>query len=290
MKKAIISLALIIVIVLNSFIVASASAKTSLITADKIDLSNKGEQTITVKIIGNTGIMGFRLRFEYNPDEVEVVSVQPGVVTSKGNFNHNLGVNSDKFDVLWNSVADVKGDGSIVVLKVKALSKETATIKIAYSQPDTFNQDWEDVQFRCENITYKIGSEEQGETTSSPIDKGNSTANGKKGTNSNGNSKDVIDDVKDKSTVTKEKVDAKGSNAKSKEDSTFQTQPITVPKSPEESKGADKQLIGGIKDAKMIVIIVVALVLVVLGVVAVVIRNRKSKKPVDEADINKGNE
>lgn len=109
---------------------------------------------IPVNIKDNNGIMGFKINVEYPSDIIEIISVSRGSITSNGNFNTNLGVIDGVFDVLWNNVEDVTGDGTLFVIAAtsKKQVEDETVIRVSFSQPDTFNESWEDVQLRCENI------------------------------------------------------------------------------------------------------------------------------------------
>ncbi|MCM1284758.1 MAG: hypothetical protein NC213_09115 [Acetobacter sp.] len=124
------------------------------IYSDELSLQVNELQLIPVNIKNNSGIMGFKMTVEYPSECLSIKSVTKGSVTSGGNFNHNLGLKDGKIDIVWNSIEDVKKDGSIFVLGVE-LEKEITddiVIKLLFSQEDTFNEAWEDVTFDCKNI------------------------------------------------------------------------------------------------------------------------------------------
>ncbi len=152
--------------------------------ADELSLNVNELQLIPVNIKNNSGIMGFKMTVEYPSEYINIKSITKGSVTSGGNFNHNLGLKEDKVDIIWNSIEDVKKDGSLFVLGVE-LSKEITdniVIKLSFSQEDTFNEEWEDVIFDCKSIVIsakyietatKETTTEKGETTTkapTPID------------------------------------------------------------------------------------------------------------------------
>lgn len=122
--------------------------------SDEVSLQVNELQLIPVNIKNNSGIMGFKMTVEYPSEYINIKSVTKGSVTNGGNFNHNLGLKDDKVDIVWNSIEDVKKDGSLFVLGVQLLKKhnEDITVKLSFSQEDTFNEAWEDVTFDCKNI------------------------------------------------------------------------------------------------------------------------------------------
>lgn len=181
--KKIISIILTVLLVLQCNIIAFA-ANTATVSADKVSLSQEEPMLIPVKIKNNNGIMGFKMTVEYPVDKIDIKSVSRGEITAKGNFNTNFGINDGKFDVLWNNTDDVSDDGTLFVLSAQAIteiSKDTA-ITLSFSQPDTFNVNYEDVMLDCQDIvisaihietTTEITATQKEETTTkvpTPID------------------------------------------------------------------------------------------------------------------------
>lgn len=151
--KKIITILLSILLVLQCNIIAFA-ADTVTVSADKVSLTQDEPTLIPIKIENNNGIMGFKMTVEYPADKLDVKSVSKGEITAKGNFNSNLGINDGRFDVLWNNVDEIKNDGILFVISAQAKTeiKKDTEIKLSFSQPDTFNEKYEDVTFDCKNI------------------------------------------------------------------------------------------------------------------------------------------
>ena len=139
-------------IILISCVVSVAAQNTATIVSEVINQEIKEEQMILIYINNNPGIMGFKLHFEYPEDAVEIISVHKGEVTSSGNFNNNIGNKNSSFDVMWNNTTDTILNGTIAILKVKVLTDEPFKIKLSFSQADTFNGNYEDVVFKCNDI------------------------------------------------------------------------------------------------------------------------------------------
>lgn len=142
---------------ISCFTLTAVAKEAMVVSSTKIDASQKDEQTVTVSISGNDGIIGFKLHFEYNEKEVEIISATAGTITKKGSMMDNIGLNKGKFDVLWNHTSNVTGDGSIIILNVKCLTDKGTTIKVSYSGPDTCSydsskKDFNDVFLNCNNI------------------------------------------------------------------------------------------------------------------------------------------
>lgn len=130
------------------------AAESSVVSAEKVYMTTDETVLIPVNIKDNNGIMGFKISVEYPSDIIEIISVSRGSITSSGNFNTNLGTTSGTLDVLWNNVEDITDDGTLFVIAAMAKKqiKDETVIRISFSQPDTFNESWEDVQLKCENI------------------------------------------------------------------------------------------------------------------------------------------
>ena len=130
------------------------AVESPVVSAEKVYMITDETVLIPVSIKDNNGIMGFKISVEYPSDIIEIISVSRGSITSNGNFNTNLGAIDGVFDVLWNNVEDITGNGTIFVIAAMAKKqiKDETVIRISFSQPDTFNESWENVQLKCENI------------------------------------------------------------------------------------------------------------------------------------------
>lgn len=151
--KKFITIILSLMLILQCNIIAFADDSVT-VSADKISLSQEESILIPIKIKNNSGIMGFKMTVEYPVDKINIKSVSRGEITAKGNFNTNFGINDGRFDVLWNNVEEIKTDGSLFLISVQAKTeiKKDTEIKLSFSQPDTFNEKYEDVAFDCKNI------------------------------------------------------------------------------------------------------------------------------------------
>ena len=157
----------------------SATSEVASISIQEGVAIEKGEVAdIPVMISNNHGIMGYRLSFSYNPDEIKIVSVKKNT-SIRGELYDSLGNEMSSFDVLWNNTSEVIGDTVLFYLEIENVSDSfiNSTININYSQQDTFNEKYNDVVFDCKmgNITlcpghsyiqnYKTPTcEEKGET------------------------------------------------------------------------------------------------------------------------------
>lgn len=171
--KKIISVLLFTLLIL-SFNICSFAAEPVSVRADDVTLVQNQEISVPVKIENNSGIMGFKITVEYPVDKIDIKSVSRGDITSKGNFNTNFGINDGRFDVLWNNVEESGDNGSLFIITVEPVSTSdfNTEIKLSYSQPDTFNEKYEDVIFDCRNIAVSFSVNENqndSETTTTQI-------------------------------------------------------------------------------------------------------------------------
>ena len=171
--KKIISVLLFTLLIL-SFNICSFAAEPVSVRADDVTLVQNQEISVPVKIENNSGIMGFKITVEYPVDKIDIKSVSRGDITSKGNFNTNFGINDGRFDVLWNNVEESGDNGSLFIITVEPVSTSdfNTEIKLSYSQPDTFNEKYEDVIFDCRNIAFSFSVNENqndSETTTTQI-------------------------------------------------------------------------------------------------------------------------
>ena len=132
------------------------------IVSDSIDNSSAGSCIIHVYAHGGSGIMGFRLHFDYPADKLRPSAASKGSVTAKGMLTDNIGVNEGSFDLLWNNTEEVSAEGELAVISAELLKAgEPFTVDVSFEQEDTFNEKYEDVVFDCEPI-YTADSAESG--------------------------------------------------------------------------------------------------------------------------------
>lgn len=117
------------------------------------NISGNVDETIQIPvcITNNKGIIGYRLDFTYNPDELEILSVTSSD-TFSGMINDTIGQKSGEFYVVWSTNNDdVIEDGVLLYISAKVLvdKQVVSSIGISYSQEDTFNDCFEDVIFNC---------------------------------------------------------------------------------------------------------------------------------------------
>lgn len=154
----------VILTILFLFLLQSVAfaANTAEVFADEITAEKGKAVLIPVRITNNTGIMGFKITVTYDKSVLTSPTVSSGSITKAGMLNDSIGVSADgAFDVVWSGTENAVGDGTLIILGFKAAEtadKETK-IGLSFSQPDTFNEAWEDVELKCSEITVNIVSE-----------------------------------------------------------------------------------------------------------------------------------
>lgn len=153
MKKtaAFILSALIILSVVCS---AFASNSPNRIYADTVTVENGETVTIPVKIENNNGFMGFAVYITYDKNVFTPVSVTKGSIIS-GLFNDSIATSkTNTFKVVSSETSNVTADGVLFNLTLDAADNVSGKyeIRLSYSQQDTFNENWDNVAFTCEDI------------------------------------------------------------------------------------------------------------------------------------------
>ncbi len=111
------------------------------------------DRYIQLAIENNTGLMGYKLLFEYDPNTMEIISAERGEALGGGMFLGSGGEESGEFQLLWNSTENSSDNGVFAILEIEQKNDTPYEIKMSFSQEDTFNEAWEDVSLICENIS-----------------------------------------------------------------------------------------------------------------------------------------
>ena len=142
-------------------ITPSATSEIAEIYADDVTANYDETITIPIYIENNHGIMGYRLDLKYDVNVLQPVSATCGSdFVNNGQFNDSIGVKDGEFKVLWNNVDEKYNNGTLLTLKFKVLTQEKVdtVISMTYSQPDTFNEKYEDVVFNCRDINVSLNN------------------------------------------------------------------------------------------------------------------------------------
>lgn len=113
----------------------------------------KGQQVVVpITISNNHGLMGYKLYVYYNSEHLEAVSAT-STEDFVGNFDNTIGQKNGEFFAIWNTVENNFTNGNLMYITFNVLSDTEleSEISLSYSQPDTFNENYEDVIFDCKN-------------------------------------------------------------------------------------------------------------------------------------------
>lgn len=165
----------ILIFVMLSFVLTCSSSQAkekseNTVYADRVTLSEDGSAKVYVRIRNNQGIMGFRIRIQYDSDELEVKKITQGGIMDRGIFQDSLGQKDGEADILWSSTEDMKKNGVLFSLLIQSKRKnlKEAVIRLSYSQEDTFNEDWKDVELYCKNIQISEMERQESKNTFEP--------------------------------------------------------------------------------------------------------------------------
>lgn len=151
------------------FILASSAvaADKALVYADKVNVKPNSIFFVPVNLKGNPGLMGFKLTVSYDKEVLSLPVVTRGTVTKGGMLNDSIGVSEEgSFDVVWTNDSAVTSDGTLLVLSfnVDDTDVKNTTLKLSYSQDDTFDERYNDVIFDCKEIEISFTDEKVSNT------------------------------------------------------------------------------------------------------------------------------
>lgn len=132
--------------------------------------ANNGTVSVPITIVDNIGIMGFKISVTYNADLLNPKDVLSGTVTQSGLLNNSIGkTKPGSFDIVWSSTENVSKDGTLAVITFDVLETKNSELTLSYSQPDTFDENWNDVQLKCSAIKISFEESEKSDITEVPI-------------------------------------------------------------------------------------------------------------------------
>lgn len=128
-------------------------------SAENLTAENNEVFTVPVYISNNSGIMGYRLEFQYDSDKLEVQSVANAAAFT-GTMSDSIGNEPGTFSVLWNTTEDNYVNGVLFTVNFKAITNISCDtlVSLTYSQPDTFNEQYKDVTLNCNNINIALNN------------------------------------------------------------------------------------------------------------------------------------
>lgn len=145
---------------LTSIIVAYAKAPPEIYSPpDKITFDGD-KITIPIFIKDNPGLMGLKLRLDYSTDSLSYPVVSSSDILSVGMFESSISNSTNgSFDVVWNNTENVSEDGNLFTIeftKNASFISGKSIISLNYYSDDTFNEDWKNVDLKCDDIILTI--------------------------------------------------------------------------------------------------------------------------------------
>lgn len=171
-NRKIFALLIATLIILSAFSVSSYAADTAVVYGDAVATQPNSIFFVPVSVKNNTGLMGFKITVKYDPGLLTLPAVTRGTVTETGMLNDSIGASeAGTIDIVWTNDEAVSKDGTLFVVSfnVDNVEAESTVISLSYSQPDTFNEAYEDVVFECKEIPVSFGGKEESITYSGEI-------------------------------------------------------------------------------------------------------------------------
>ena len=151
----------------NNISFADGSTKQTECSDIIIDISNKYESEmptvysvddvllsgniieIPVMIQNNHGLMGFGFNIDYDNSVLTPIDIEKGEMVSEGMFENNIESCTDRIKIVWNKTQNIYGDGLLFTVAfsiAEGVKPETVPITVSYSQENTFDEQWNDVE------------------------------------------------------------------------------------------------------------------------------------------------
>lgn len=165
MMKKIFTVCLAVILLFVCACFVSAADTENRIFAEVIKPGQAEEINILIRIANNTGFMGFSIIVTYDADVFTPISATKGEMLN-GLLNDSIETATDNsFKVVFSGSENITGDGTLFILTLKAdnAQEQTYTVHLSYNQTDTFNEQWKDVVFHCEDVTVDFTKEQSPE-------------------------------------------------------------------------------------------------------------------------------
>lgn len=158
LKLAVKGIAFMIFVAYLNICPVEAASQTQLY-ADDVEIKAGECAKIPVYIKNNPGIMGYVIRVEYDSEKLRIKEISAGDLSVNGVFDHNLSLKKkDKVEILWSYTKEIKKDGILFFLDVKAekkLNNDKTHMHFRCLQEDTFNEKYQPVNILCKPIQIK---------------------------------------------------------------------------------------------------------------------------------------
>lgn len=156
--KRVLSVSLSLIICAAFFTIAYATKTDNRVYSDVLTVNAGDEVSVPIMIENNKGFMGFSIIISYDESVLTPLSVSKGSILT-GMLDDSISTSrNNSFKVVFTSSGDIKTDGILFTVNFKTSEHSSGqqTIKITYSKGDTFNEDWKDVTFNCQDVSIMI--------------------------------------------------------------------------------------------------------------------------------------
>ncbi len=114
--------------------------------------------------------MGFKITVDYDKSVLTSPKVTKGDITGNGMLNDSIGVSPEgTIEIVWSGTQNEVGNGTLMILSFTAVEAEDTQIRLSYSQPDTFNEAWDDVELKCSDIAVRFSADTSNAVTNDVI-------------------------------------------------------------------------------------------------------------------------
>ncbi len=164
MAKKLMAFGALLLLLMAQFTVAANAAQTAVVYGEAVATKPNSIFFVPVSIKNNPGIMGFKVTVNYDPEILSLPAVSRGTVTETGTLNDSIGVSENgTADIVWTNDTEIAKDGTLFVISfnVDATEATNTEINLSFSQPDTFNEAYEDVVFDCKTISVSFSEDEE---------------------------------------------------------------------------------------------------------------------------------
>ena len=159
--KKFISIVLCVVLVFASMSIAANAAGAVNIVLGTTNATAGGTVRVPVRLLNNSGVLGFKLIFKYDSKVLTPISVEYGAAIENG-LQDNIEGDSvpGEMCVYWSGTDNVTTGGIwfYINFQVNSEAMGRTPIEVSYSQADTFNEDFEDVVFNCVTGYVAVGN------------------------------------------------------------------------------------------------------------------------------------
>ena len=126
-------------------------------TDDHLSGKHEVDLDIPIYISNNSGIMGYKLIFQYDQDSIQPFAIVPTTLFN-GALENSLGVNSGEFSVVWCGTENQTNNGLLFYIRCHVFTEETESIPfvISYSAIDTFDESLTSLMVSCLSSTIDL--------------------------------------------------------------------------------------------------------------------------------------